>query len=88
MLYRVPTSTAPGSHIELNLAIRPYLRPNEGELVVFHEVSQMGLRMGPEWVLELTRIDPISDPPDWSRDVPPDRLPDPEIGSQSNGRVK
>ena len=35
----------------------------------------MGSRMGPE----LTRIDHISDPPDWSRDDPQIDLRDPQI---------
>ena len=29
-LYRVLTQDPPRTHIELNLALRPYLRPNEG----------------------------------------------------------
>ena len=37
----------PRTHIELNLAIRPYPRPNEGYFGVFSEVSQIGSRKGP-----------------------------------------
>ena len=65
-----PPVTLPWTHIQLNSASRPYLRPNEGELRYLDEVSQIGSRMGPE----LTRIDLRYDPPGpvprWSRDDP------------------
>ena len=34
-LYRVPTQTLPGTHIELILASGPYLRPNESKIKLF-----------------------------------------------------
>ena len=34
-----PPSTIPGSHITVNLRLRPYPRPNEGYFQVYDEVS-------------------------------------------------
>ena len=39
-LYRVPSQHHPGTHIEHILALRPYLRPNEGKSEYIDEVSQ------------------------------------------------
>ena len=50
--------TVPGSHIEHNLAIRPYPRPYEGNLRLFNEVSQDGSRIGSRYASELTQNDP------------------------------
>ena len=40
------TQALPGTHIQSYLAIKPYLRPNEGNSHVFHEVSQDGSKNG------------------------------------------
>ena len=40
----VPTRTLPDDHIELNLALRPYLRPNEANFSVLLRFLRLGLR--------------------------------------------
>ena len=47
-LYRYPSPSHPRTIFSLFLALRPYLRPNEAKSEVFHEVSQIGLRIDPE----------------------------------------
>ena len=49
-LYRYPTQTSSRTHISHILSLRPYLRPNEGEIRYIDEVSQIGSRMGPDMV--------------------------------------
>ena len=66
----VPTQYCPRTHISHISGYKPYPRPNEGELRLFHEVSQMGPRMGLEWVPEWPQNDLQIDLPDWSRDGP------------------
>ena len=56
-LYRYPTHPyhiPVFSHI---LALRPYLRPNEGNSELFSEVSEIGSRIGSRIDLKSTRID-------------------------------
>ena len=48
-LYRVLPMDHPRTHIDLNLASEPYLRPNEGYFQLNDEVSETGSRMGPEY---------------------------------------
>ena len=48
-------STLPGPIFRLNLASRPYLRPNEGFFRLFYEVSEIGPRIGSQNMLELTQ---------------------------------
>ena len=79
VLYRVPTQPSPGSHITVILASGPYLRPNEGELQVIDEVSEIGSRLTSEWTQNDPRIDPRTDPPDWSPDGPRSLYPGPQI---------
>ena len=69
-LYRVPTRPVPVPVFSHILALRPYPRPYEGRIKVFHEVSQTGSRNGSRIDPELTRIDPRFNLPDWSRDGP------------------
>ena len=74
VLYRVPRDTLPGTHIQSYLASGPYLRPNKGLLLRFHEVSEIGSRKGPRIDPELTQNQPRIDPsrlvPRWPSDHP------------------
>ena len=53
-LYRYPPDTIPGTHIELDTASEPYLRPNEANSSGFYEVSQIRITNGSQNDLRMT----------------------------------
>ena len=65
-----PTQPSQGPYIHIYKAEGP----THGQMKGKSEVLMRFLRLGLEWVPELTqndpRIDPPDDPPDWSRDDP------------------
>ena len=69
-LYRVTHQTVPGPIFSHILGSEPYPRPNEGNFSIFNEVSEIGLRMGPESTQNRPRIDPDIDLQDRSPDGP------------------
>ena len=69
-LYRYPHQPIPGPIFSIYLALRAYPRPNEGNSMLFYEVSMRFPRMGLELTSFDLRIDPQIDLPDRSPDGP------------------